>query len=219
MTGLKSETNETGRLEAFSDAVFAIAITLLAVKIEVPTGPELDSGLYQALLNKWPSYLAFFIGFVTTLVCWINHHFIFLYITKSSQMLNIVNALVLFLVAFVQFPTAVLGESITEHDAHIAVQFFGVTYIMMAMAFRNLWGYAYSNQLTDPDADEKYKKGIKGIYDLAIVNTLLAFIISFWSLPISVFLYVLLFIMFMMPATYTKLTMKLFRAYQKVSSK
>ena len=82
----------------------------------------------------------------------------------------------------------------------------------MAMVFRNLWGYAYSNQLTDPDADEKFKKGIKGIYDLAIVNTLLAFVISFWSLPISVFLYVLLFIMFMMPATYTKLTMKLIRA-------
>ncbi len=219
MTGLKSETNETGRLEFFSDGVFAIAITLLAIKIEVPTGAELHSGLYQALLNKWPSYLAFFIGFVTTLVCWINHHFIFLYITKSSQMLTIVNALVLFLVAFVQFPTAVLGESITEHDAHIAVQFFGVTYIMMAMVFRNLWGYAYNNQLADPDADETFKKGIKGIYDLAIVNTLLAFIISFWSLPISVFLYVLLFIMFMMPATYTKLTIKLIRAYQKVSSK
>ncbi len=212
MTGLKSKTNETDRLEFFSDGVFAIAITLLAVKIEVPTGAELHSGLYQALLNKWPSYLAFFIGFVTTLVCWINHHFIFLHITKSSQMLTIVNALVLFLVAFVQFPTAVLGEFITEHDADIAVQFFGVTYIMMAMVFRNLWGYAYSNQLTDPDADEKFKKGIKGIYDLAIVNTLLAFVISFWSLPISVFLYVLLFILFMMPATYTKLTMKLIRA-------
>lgn len=212
MTGLKSKTNETDRLEFFSDGVFAIAITLLAVKIEVPTGAELHSGLYQALLNKWPSYLAFFIGFVTTLVCWINHHFIFLHITKSSQMLTIVNALVLFLVAFVQFPTAVLGEFITEHEADIAVQFFGVTYIMMAMVFRNLWGYAYSNQLTDPDADEKFKKGIKGIYDLAIVNTLLAFVISFWSLPISVFLYVLLFIMFMMPATYTKLTMKLIRA-------
>jgi uncharacterized membrane protein len=212
MTGLKSKTNETDRLEFFSDGVFAIAITLLAVKIEVPTGAELHSGLYQALLNKWPSYLAFFIGFVTTLVCWINHHFIFLHITKSSQMLTIVNALVLFLVAFVQFPTAVLGEFITEHEADIAVQFFGVTYIMMAMVFRNLWGYAYSNQLTDPDADEKFKKGIKGIYDLAIVNTLLAFIISFWSLPISVFLYVLLFILFMMPATYTKLTMKLIRA-------
>ena len=219
MTDLKSETNETDRLEYFSDGVFAIVITLLVIEIKVPIGAELHSGLYQALLNKWPSYLAFSIGFITTLVCLINHHFIFSYIIKSSQMLFIVNALVLFLVAFVQFPTAVLGESITEHDAHIAVQFFGVTYIMMAMVFRNLWGYAYNNQLADPDADETFKKGIKGIYDLAIVNTLLAFIISFWSLPISVFLYVLLFIMFMMPATYTKLTIKLIRAYQKVSSK
>ncbi len=219
MTDFKSETNETDRFEYFSDGVFAIVITLLVIEIKVPIGAELHSGLYQALLNKWPSYLAFSIGFTTTLVCLINHHFIYSYIIKSSQMLFIVNALVLFLVAFVQFPTAILAEFITEHDAHIAVQFFGVTYIMMAMVFRNRWGYAYNNQLADPDADETFKKGIKGIYDLAIVNTLLAFIISFWSLPISVFLYVLLFIMFMMPATYTKLTMKLFRAYQKVSSK
>ena len=219
MTDLKSEINETDRLEYFSDGVFAIAITLLIIEIKVPTGVELHSGLYQALLNKWPSYLAFFIGFITTFVCWINHHFIFSYITKSSQTLAIVNALVLFLVAFVQFPTAVLAEFITEHDAHIAVQFFGVTYIMLAMAYRNLWGCAYSNQLTKPDADEKYKKGIKQLYNLAIVNTLLAFIISFWSLPISLCLYVLLFSLFMIPATYTNLIMKLNTELQKVSSK
>jgi uncharacterized membrane protein len=212
MTDLKGETNETERLEFFSDGVFAIVITLLVIEIKVPIGAELHSGLYQALLNKWPSYLAFSIGFTTTLVCLINHHFIFSYIIKSSQMLFIVNALVLFLVAFVQFPTAVLAEFIIEHDAHIAVQFFGVTYIMMAMAYRILWGYAYSNQLTNPDADEKYIKSIKQIYNFAIVNTLLAFIISFWSLPISLFLYVLLFSLFMMPATYTKLTMKLNKA-------
>ena len=82
----------------------------------------------------------------------------------------------------------------------------------MAMAYRILWGYAYSNQLTNPDADEKYIKSIKQIYNFAIVNTLLAFIISFWSLPISLFLYILLFSLFMMPATYTKLTMKLNKA-------
>jgi len=73
MTNLKSETNETDRLEYFSDGVFAIVITLLVIEIKVPIGAELHSGLYQALLNKWPSYLAFSIGFTTTLVCLINH--------------------------------------------------------------------------------------------------------------------------------------------------
>jgi uncharacterized membrane protein len=211
MTDIKSKNTSTERLEFFSDGVFAIAITLLIIEIKVPTEAELHFGLYQALLHKWPSYLAFFIGFFTTLVCWINHHFTFSYITKSSQIFNIVNALVLFVVAFVQFPTAVLAEFITKPDAQIAGQLYGVTYIMMAMAYRILWGYACSNELTDPDADETYKKGIKRMYNWGVVHTLIAFIVSFWSLPITLFLYVVLFSLFMIPATYTRLIMKFYK--------
>ncbi len=124
-------------------------------------------------------------------------------------MFIIVNALVLFTVAFVQFPTAVLAEFITEHDARVAVQFYGITYIMIATVYRILWGYAYRNQLTDPEADDKYKKAINRMYELGMVHTILAFIISFWSLPISLVLYVLLFVLFMMPSIYIKLALKL----------
>jgi uncharacterized membrane protein len=70
--------NETGRIEAFSDGVFAIAITLLILEIKAPSPEQIRSGLVEALLEKWSNYLAFFIGFFTILVCWINHHYQYL---------------------------------------------------------------------------------------------------------------------------------------------
>ena len=73
----KESLSETNRIEAFSDGVFAIAITLLILEIKVPNEEQLKSGLLHALLEKWPNYLAFFIGFFTILVCWINHHYMF----------------------------------------------------------------------------------------------------------------------------------------------
>jgi uncharacterized membrane protein len=71
-------THETGRIEAFSDGVFAIAITLLVIEIKVPIHEQVQKiGLLKALLDLWPSYLAFITSFATILVMWVHHHWIF----------------------------------------------------------------------------------------------------------------------------------------------
>jgi uncharacterized membrane protein len=204
----KASLNETSRVETFSDGVFAIAITLLIIEIKVPTGTELNNGLFQALLNKWPNYLAFFIGFFTVLVCWINHHHAFQHIKKCTQAFCLVNAMTLFVVGFVPYPTAVLAVFIDKKESPTAVHLFGVTYILMAMAYRFLWGYAKRNQLTDPDVSENYKKSVLRMYDFGVVHTIITFIISFWSVPVSLVLYIFLFSMFLFPIWYVNLIMK-----------
>ena len=87
-------TTETARVEAFSDGVFAIAITLLILEIKVPTAGSGDLG--AQLLLQWPSYLSFFISFAFIGVMWINHHRLFTHIRKSDDTLLILNLALMF---------------------------------------------------------------------------------------------------------------------------
>ena len=76
MTGAGEDQKETGRVEAFSDGVFAIAITLLILEVKVPKPAEADAagGLIAVLCRQWPMYLAYLTSFATILVMWVNHH-------------------------------------------------------------------------------------------------------------------------------------------------
>ena len=106
----KETTSEgTGRLQAFSDGIFAIAITLLVLDIHVPdvTG---NQSLLKAVLHNWEPMLAFMIGFFTLLVCWINHHYMFEVICKSNGMLLLLNGFKLLVVSFTPFATALLSN-------------------------------------------------------------------------------------------------------------
>jgi uncharacterized membrane protein len=106
------EAKETGRLEAFSDGVFAIAITLLILEIKVPHAQELGpgTGLGAALLRLWPSYLAFVTSFATILGMWVHHHRLFTHIRRIDHTFLFWNGLLLFLVTVVPFPTGALGR-------------------------------------------------------------------------------------------------------------
>ena len=79
------DAKETGRLEAFSDGVFAIVITLLALDIKGPPVDEARGALLSALLAQWPIYLGFVTSFATIGIMWINHHLLFKYIRRSNR--------------------------------------------------------------------------------------------------------------------------------------
>ena len=100
-------TTETARVEAFSDGVFAIAITLLILEIKVPSAGSGDLG--EQLLRQWPSYLSFFISFAFIGIMWIKHHRLFTHIRKSDDVLLVLNLLLLLGVTVVPFPTSVLA--------------------------------------------------------------------------------------------------------------
>ncbi|MGI8744989.1 MAG: TMEM175 family protein [Bryobacteraceae bacterium] len=120
------EKTDTSRLEAFSDGVFAVAITLLILEIKVPQLNHATAGsadLIRALLAQWPSLLAFVISFTSILTMWVNHHEMFGVITQVSRGVLFANGLLLLLITFVPFPTAVLAAYLTHEPARGAAAF------------------------------------------------------------------------------------------------
>src|SRR5215813_3568997 len=99
-------SSETSRIEAFSDGVFAIAITLLVLDLKVPPDPSGIHRLAELLLSEWPAYLAFLTSFATILIMWINHHRIFTLVGRSDDRLLFYNGLLLLGVTVVPFPTS-----------------------------------------------------------------------------------------------------------------
>jgi uncharacterized membrane protein len=136
----KKEIMDTNRLEAFSDGVFAIAITLLVLEIKVPPhGIPLEAGL----LRLWPSYLAYMVSFLVIGAIWINHHAMFRHIVRVDDKLLLLNILHLMLIAFLPFPTAVLAEAF-HHSAgeQIATAFYGGTLTVIGIFVVMMWFYA-----------------------------------------------------------------------------
>jgi uncharacterized membrane protein len=173
---------ETGRLAAFSDGVFSIAITLLVLEIKVPHPGELPrGGLAAALLAAWPSFLAYLTSFGTILVMWINHHALFTHIRRASLPLLYLNGLLLLFVTFVPFPTAVLAEYVERPEARTAAAVYAGTFFAIAIAFNLLWRHAArGRRLLDPEADPAEAEAITRQYAVGPwmygVATLLAFV-------------------------------------------
>lgn len=130
----------TNRLEAFSDGVFAIATTLLILEIKVPHAE--DGELGQALLNLWPSYLAYAVGFLTIGVMWVNHHFVIGLMQRIDRTFVFLNLFLLGFVAFIPFPTAVIAEYLTESSQSnlgAASVLYGTTMLLLTVFFVSLY--------------------------------------------------------------------------------
>ncbi len=138
------DEKETTRIEAFSDGVFAIAITLLVLGIKVP-GHEsvVAKGLAHALILLWPSYLAFFVSFITILVIWIQHHWVFVHVRKVDHLLLYWNGLLLLVVTFIPFPTQLLAEHLSHADSKLAANLFTGNFLVVSLAFLGLWRHVY----------------------------------------------------------------------------
>lgn len=131
---------DTTRLEAFSDGVFAIAITLLVLEIKVPPP---DTTLGAELLQLWPSYLAYVVSFLVIGAIWINHHAMFRHIVRVDETLLLLNVLHLMLVAFLPFPTAVLAEAFHRGtDEPVAAAFYGGILTVVGIFVNVMWRYA-----------------------------------------------------------------------------
>jgi uncharacterized membrane protein len=137
------EINETERIEAFSDGVFGIAMTLLVIEIKVPGHDLVEAhGLANALVGLWPNYLAFFTSFVTILVIWVHHHWMFALVQKSDHAFLYWNGLLLLGVTFVPFPTALLAEYLLHPEAKVAAHLYTGTFLAISLAYAGLWRHA-----------------------------------------------------------------------------
>jgi len=135
-----SQRNELQRIEAFSDAVFAIACTLLVIEIGVPHVEDVlrPGALWPALKAVWPSFVAYLIAFASLLIAWANHHRALKLLVRSSGALLYANGFLLLTVTFMPFPTAVLAEYVNTAQANIAVFFYSAACLTMNLGF-NLW--------------------------------------------------------------------------------
>lgn len=162
-----NENKETGRIEAFSDGVFAVAITLLILDIRVPPIPAGGShfSLGRALLQQWPSYAAFVTSFLTILIMWINHHRVFGLIRRSDDRFLLINGVLLLSVCVVPFSTSLLAAYVRHRDARIAMLVYAGTNLLMALSFHQLWRYAaLDGRLLARDHDTHIAAGITKSY-------------------------------------------------------
>jgi uncharacterized membrane protein len=140
------EDNETARIEAFSDGVFAIAITLLVLAIKVPNHASVvGRGLAHSLVALWPSYLAFFVSFITIFAIWVQHHWIFTHVRKIDHVLLYWNGLLLLVVTFIPFPSGLLAEHLPYADARDAAIMYTGTLLVNSLVIVGLWRHVSKN--------------------------------------------------------------------------
>jgi len=147
---------DTSRVEAFSDGVFAIAITLLVLDIRVEPTDYAD--LQQALIDEWPAYLAYVTSFLTVGSVWLAHHNLFTRLRFVDPVLLRLNLLLLLAAAFLPFPTGVLAQAIHESDdaERTAIILYGATALVIELLLRASVRYALSQPaLTDVRPEER----------------------------------------------------------------
>lgn len=190
---------ENARIETFSDGVFAIAITLLVLEIKVPSHEEARMhGLAQSLMALWPSYLAFFTSFVTILVIWVHHHWIFALVKRNDHLFLYLNGLLLLFVTFVPFPTALLAEYLLHSEARVAANIYTGTFLAISLAFDMLWRHASTGLLAKNASvvKEDQAEQITQQYRFGPALYLLTFGVSFASESWSIALCLLLALFF-----------------------
>jgi uncharacterized membrane protein len=137
------------RMEAFSDGVFAIAITLLVLELSIPQGSE--GHLLRAVLSLWPSYLAYVVSFATIGATWLGHNSITHYMHGANVTFLRVNLALLLVVSFLPFPTTlVAGYLGSREDEKVAATIFGVTLLAVMSLLSVLWTLAVRGQLVHP---------------------------------------------------------------------
>jgi uncharacterized membrane protein len=191
------------RLEAFSDGVFAIAITLLILGIRVPAGRDLGQGL----LDIWPSYLAYATSFLTIGIIWINHHSIFEKTESADRMLLLLNTLLLMVVAFIPFPTRLVAEHIREsRDERVAALTYGFTFIVLAICFQALWRWiAIRRRLIKPDVPQTRVDDITRSFNPGIFMYTTSTALAFISPLTSVALFLAIAAFYFLPASTLRL--------------
>jgi len=194
------QDSDTGRIETFSDGVFAIAITLLIIEIGVPHAEDTES-LFEKLVQLWPSYLGYAISFLVIGTVWANHHNRFRLIARSDHNLLFLNIVFLGCVAFIPFPTALLAKYIREEEYRTtAVAVYSGTLAVTAVFFTVLWLYAAGNyRLVDRAVDPLLLRAMTRRYVFGMLLYILAFALAFVSPAASLALIVILALIFVLP--------------------
>jgi uncharacterized membrane protein len=177
----------TDRLETFSDGVFAIAATLLVLELGVSSRDDLG----HALLHIWPQYLAYITSFATIGIIWMNHHHTVSLLARTDRTMLFVNNLLLLTIAFLPFPTKLVGDYLRNDGEQAAALAYAATLVVMAILHQIWWQYARRNRrlIADetPDSalravDHAYAPGVPmygAVFVVAFFSPLAAVLLTF----------------------------------------
>lgn len=188
------------RFESFSDAVFAIAVTLLVLNFRIPDLPRTagDGEIIRRLLSLWPDFLGYVTSFIVIGVLWVNHHALFHFLRRVDRYSLVINLLLLMCVAFIPFPTALIAR---YGGVVPVVILFGLTMTLTGFLFSALWFYAVRRYLNiDMRLDTRFVRDAS-IWTVAYPAAyLVATAFSFVSTKISLALYVGIPILYLFPS-------------------
>ena len=172
------QENETLRMETFSDGVFAIDITLLTFQLKAPSLKAATSShnLAMALLQQWPSYIAYFISFTTIFIIWLNHHRMYNVIRRSDVRFMFYNGLLLLLVSIVPFTTSLLADYLDTPAHQLSAALYMVLFAGISGTLLGMWNYATANYrlLKRPAADVR----VQSVRTSLIISTVTYFIVA-----------------------------------------
>ena len=184
--GRERRLAESGRVEAFSDAVIAITITLLVLEIPRPALDQPELG--ERLLDRWPDYAAFAVSFVYVGVVWLNHHALFARIRNVDLGLNWINLLILATTALLPFPTGVLAGAFSEGTSgsrEAAVVLYAIVGALVSVAWIPVFPYLsrHPDLLLDPkDAMLFAKQNSRPL--VGVCSYMLAAVLGYYLSPL-----------------------------------
>jgi uncharacterized membrane protein len=198
------EQKETLRVEAFSDGVFAIAITLLVLDLKSPTAYG-SGNLWNDLLDQWPVFAAFCNTFVTILIIWMNHHNLFGNIRRTNNVFMLLNGMLLFCVTFLPYPTSLVAEYYGRSGETTATALYAGTFFVMACSFTAVWRYAsHRYRLVGKEVTAERIRTINRQYLLGPTVYGFALIMAFLNVVVSLLITVALAIFFAVTASTSK---------------
>jgi uncharacterized membrane protein len=193
---------DTDRLEAFTDAIIAIAITLLVLDIKVPSSEanESNQALWHALGDIWPSYFGYALSFIVLGIMWVNHHQIFQYIARTNHTFLIINVFFLLCVSFLPFPTGLVAEYIGHEGEGTATIVYTGWFLMTAIFYNLIWRYPQRAGLIDEAADPAAIAAINRVFSLGPPSYLIAFLVAFISPTAALIIMTILAILYAIPS-------------------
>ncbi len=189
----------TGRIEALGDGVFAIAMTLLVLEIRVPSLPAgaTNGDLWDGLARMWPKLICYAFSFITLGVYWVAHHLHFVTIRRADRMLLWINLLFLLCIGFAPFSTALIGE---HFRLPAAVIVYGANLAVIGLTLALHWWYATAHhRLVSPELDPQFVRSVQQVIMVGPVVYLIGIACSSFSTTVSVVLYVLVTVLYILP--------------------
>jgi len=200
---IESDNSDTQRIEALSDGIFAIAITLLILEIHAPH-LELSApahALRAALRDLWPAGFAYVFSFVTVGIYWANHHYVFKLYKRVNHAFILLNLFFLMCISFLPVPTEVLGDYlIDDNKRRIAVLFYNFALFLPAFAWSLSWIYASCRKgLLDPRLEPSFVATLTRQYILSDVLYLISIGLAAWNAWAGLALSVCLTFLYLLP--------------------